>query len=159
MFSRAVRRLYTPRASGSTPSARLTASASVAVSWPSTSTRPSSGFISVYSMRKVVVLPAPLGPSRPVISPSRAAKLTPSTAFTTPARVLKDLCKSFALIMCSVLGARGSRFPAVERSERRHVAQAVQALGVERLAVGGLEELAEQFGHATDRHCAVALAA
>ena len=52
-------------------------------------------------MRSVVVLPAPLGPSRPVISPSRAAKLTPSTAFTTPVRVLKLLCRSFAVIMVS----------------------------------------------------------
>ena len=31
-------------------------------------------------MRSVVVLPAPFGPSRPVISPSRATKLTSSTA-------------------------------------------------------------------------------
>src|SRR3546814_3894155 len=33
-------------------------------------------------MRSVVVLPAPLGPSRPVISPSRASKPTSSTATT-----------------------------------------------------------------------------
>ena len=39
-------------------------------------TWPRSGFSSVYSMRSVVVLPAPLGPSRPVISPSRALKVT-----------------------------------------------------------------------------------
>jgi hypothetical protein len=64
---------------------------------------PRSGCISVYSMRSVVVLPAPLGPSSPVISPSRAVKLTPSTAFTTPVRVLKLLCKSFAVIICAFL--------------------------------------------------------
>ena len=48
------------------------------------STLPASGFISVYNMRSVVVLPAPFGPRRPVISPSRAVKLTPSTALTLP---------------------------------------------------------------------------
>ena len=44
MFSRAVRRLYTPRASGSTPSERRTASASTYASRPSTRTLPRSGF-------------------------------------------------------------------------------------------------------------------
>src|SRR5690606_26810240 len=82
MFSRAVRRLYTPRASGSTPSARRAATGSSATSRPSTRTRPLSGAISEYSMRSVVVLPAPLGPSRPVIWPSCATKPTSSTATT-----------------------------------------------------------------------------
>src|SRR5262245_10550083 len=37
-------------------------------------------------MRMVVVLPAPLGPSKPKISPGRASKLMLSTAFTWPRR-------------------------------------------------------------------------
>src|SRR5258705_11216811 len=41
---------------------------------------PASGVTSVASMRCSVVLPAPFGPSRPVIAPSAARKLTPSTA-------------------------------------------------------------------------------
>jgi hypothetical protein len=47
MFSRAVSRLYRPRASGSTPSCLRTASASTLASMPSTSTWPLSGVISV----------------------------------------------------------------------------------------------------------------
>ena len=38
------------------------------------------------SMRKVVVLPAPLAPSRPKISPLRTRKLTRSTAVKLPKR-------------------------------------------------------------------------
>ena len=68
---------------------------------PSTVTLPRSGVISVYSMRMVVVLPAPLGPSSPVIWPSWAVKLTPSTAVTFPVLVLKDLCRSLAMIIRS----------------------------------------------------------
>src|SRR5205823_2066278 len=37
-------------------------------------------------MRIIVVLPAPLGPSRPNTSPALASKLTPSTASTWPRR-------------------------------------------------------------------------
>ena len=47
--------------------------------------RPASGSISAASMRSVVVLPAPLGPSRPVMRPSSAVKSTPCTACTTRA--------------------------------------------------------------------------
>ena len=43
---------------------------------------PLSGFITAYSILSVVVFPAPFGPSRPVIAPSCATKLTPSTAVT-----------------------------------------------------------------------------
>ena len=39
------------------------------------------------SMRKVVVLPAPLGPRRPKISPRRTSKLTWSTATKSPKRL------------------------------------------------------------------------
>src|SRR5690606_17303282 len=105
-------------------------------------------------MRSVVVLPAPLGPSRPVISPSRASKPTSSTATTRawslplPGKVLR---RCSAMIMCGVLGsgrARRSRLPAVERGEGGHVAEVVQALAVERLRVRGLDEAREQLGHA-----------
>ncbi len=46
---------------------------------------------SVAIIRSVVVLPAPFGPSRPVVSPSAAAKDTPRTASTRarPCRVLR----------------------------------------------------------------------
>ncbi len=45
---------------------------------------PPSGTISVASMRSSVVLPAPLGPSRPVIWPSGATNDTSRTACTSP---------------------------------------------------------------------------
>ena len=46
----------------------------------SASTRPS-------SIRRVVVLPAPFGPRKPVTAPSRALKLRSSTAVTSPKRL------------------------------------------------------------------------
>src|SRR5688572_413191 len=117
-------------------------------------------------MRSVVVLPAPLGPSRPVIWPSWAWKLTPSTALTTPLRVLKDLWRSWAVIMGLGRSRRGdarepggSRLPSVERGERRHVAEAVQAAGIERPGLQRLDELADQLRRAAHGHRAVALAA
>ena len=45
----------------------------VATSMPSTAHRPASGAMSAASMRSVVVLPAPFGPSRPVIEPFGAS--------------------------------------------------------------------------------------
>jgi hypothetical protein len=40
----------------------------------------------VLIIRNVVVFPAPLGPSRPKISPGRHSKLTSETAGTHPSR-------------------------------------------------------------------------
>src|SRR5688572_24105587 len=111
-------------------------------------------------MRSVVVLPAPLGPSSPVISPSRASKWTPSTARTVPVLVLKLLCRSFAMIMKSVLvGARGSRFPSVEAGERWYVADRIQAFGVELSGIRRFEELADQLGQAAHAADVVTLSA
>src|SRR5262245_44956376 len=47
---------------------------------------PPVGRSTVHRMRMVVVLPAPLGPSSPKISPGRASKLTEATAWTMPRR-------------------------------------------------------------------------
>jgi hypothetical protein len=49
--------------------------------------------------------------------------------------------------------------PSVERGERRHVAQRVQAAGIERLGIGLVDELAEQARHAAGIERAMALAA
>src|SRR4051812_24690311 len=113
-------------------------------------------------MRSVVVLPAPLGPSRPVISPSRASKPTSSTATTgrllsLPGKVLR---RCSATIMCVVLSERArSGFPAVEGSKRRRIRHRLQAFGVERLGVGAIDELREQLRHAAGADDVVALAA
>ena len=50
------------------------------MSCPATRPVPLVGTDIVVSIRTVVVLPAPLGPSTPITEPSGTAKLTPSTA-------------------------------------------------------------------------------
>ena len=45
---------------------------------------PASGFSSVVRMRTSVVLPAPLGPSRPSTSPPATSRSTPASAWTSP---------------------------------------------------------------------------
>src|SRR5262245_49394728 len=66
------------------PSARLAASGALARSWPSISTRPAVGLSRPAIIRIVVVLPAPLGPRNPWISPSATSRLTPFTATKSP---------------------------------------------------------------------------
>ena len=51
-------------------------------------TSPSSGRSSVAQIRMVVVLPAPLGPMKPQISPGCTAKETSSTAVNLPKRLV-----------------------------------------------------------------------
>ena len=51
---------------------------------PSNQTSPSSGVIIPMVERKLVVLPAPFGPSRPTISAASTSKLTPSTTLRRP---------------------------------------------------------------------------
>ena len=53
---------------------------------------PASGLSTVYNMRSVVDLPAPFGPSKPVIWPSRALKLTPRTAAIVAERLAEAAC-------------------------------------------------------------------
>jgi hypothetical protein len=59
---------------------RRTASGSLMMSWPATRPVPLVGTLNVVSIRVVVVLPAPFGPSRPSTVPCGTTKLTPSTA-------------------------------------------------------------------------------
>src|ERR1700691_4081857 len=47
--------------------------------------------MSVVSIRTIVVLPAPLGPSSPKTSPRRTSKLTWSTAVNAPKRLVRSL--------------------------------------------------------------------
>ena len=58
------------------------------MSCPATIAVPLVGGTSVVSMRISVLFPAPLGPSRPKISPLRTVKLTLSTASSAPKRLL-----------------------------------------------------------------------
>ena len=66
------------------PMLRRTASGSFRMSWPFRDAVPWLGVMTVASIRSVVVLPAPFGPSRPKISPARTSNETRSTAWTAP---------------------------------------------------------------------------
>jgi len=60
-------------------------------SWPATVAEPSSIGSNVVSSLMVVVLPAPLGPSRPRIEPGGTEKLNPSTARVSPNRLRRPV--------------------------------------------------------------------
>src|SRR5688500_9256263 len=136
MFSRAVRRVYSPRASESMPMRARTASGSRAASWPSTFAVPCVGATSVEIMRSVVVLPAPFGPRRPVIAPSGAVKVTWRTACTSP--------KCFARSLTSIMRIRASR----RGAQRQHEERARNALQAARIEVPRASRADERFDEA-----------
>src|SRR3979409_2554859 len=69
---------------------------------PPTEARPSSAELSVARIRIVVVLPAPLGPTKPKISPFGTVKVTSSSATWPP----YALCRfSTAIMSCSFLSS------------------------------------------------------
>ena len=76
-------------------------------SFPSTVTEPSDGFKMPQMVRMVVVLPAPLAPKKPKISPRRTSKLTPSTAWKSPnatTRFFTLITISFSFMVQKYLG-------------------------------------------------------
>src|SRR5216684_8962746 len=83
-FSSAVSSGSEVSACGITPIESRTPSGSRRISCPATRAVPEVGGVSVVSMRISVVLPAPLGPSRPKISPSVTSKLISFTATSSP---------------------------------------------------------------------------
>src|SRR5688572_2986206 len=88
---------------------------------PSISASPWSGFSTVYNMRSVVDLPAPLGPNKPVICPSRALKLTPRTAATLPKDLQSPRASSISDPRTGSWGRPG------ERGEEGHGRQLLRA--------------------------------
>ncbi len=82
--SRAVSEGHAPSASGIQPTSRLASCGCVTGSTPPTRSSPSSGASSEASMSSRVVLPAPFGPTRPVIRPAWASNPTSRTAWTSP---------------------------------------------------------------------------
>src|SRR5579864_5242635 len=74
---------------------------SVVSSHPATRAVPPLGGMIVASMRSVVVLPAPLGPRKPKISPACTRRSTPSTATTSRCRDLKTRRKPCVSITAS----------------------------------------------------------
>src|SRR5207245_3868174 len=99
--------------SGMKPSEALAASGSRARSWPLMVTVPLVGLSRPAIMRMVVVLPAPLGPRKPWISPGSTERLTPSTAVKEPYDLTTD---ATALMRCVGLErAMGRAGPVEER--------------------------------------------
>ena len=66
------------------PAAQILCGASPVMSLPSKATRPASGVWKPAMAANSVVLPAPLGPIRPTISPCRTSSDAWSTAFRPP---------------------------------------------------------------------------
>ena len=64
---------------------------------PATVNEPAVGRRIVVSSRIVVVFPAPLGPSKPTMSPCSATKLRPSTALRGPKRLLRPITSSVGM--------------------------------------------------------------
>ena len=91
-----------PRDSGATRTPRAPSKNTV----PSTVIRPRSGSSRPATLRSVVVLPQPEGPSRVNISPGRTSKLTSSTARTrpSPARPLSSAAKLLEIPRTDTMG-------------------------------------------------------
>src|SRR5689334_6994875 len=103
--------------SGMKPREDLACSGSRARSWPLIVIRPAVGLSSPAIMRMVVVLPAPLGPRKPWISPGSTERLTPSTAVNDPYLLTSA---STAIMPSGGLGpAVGAAVPARDRDLQR----------------------------------------
>src|SRR5262249_5179806 len=94
-FSAAVRSSYRASTWGAMPIWRRT-SGRVGSAAPLTDTAPASGRRAPAIMWMVVVLPAPLGPSSPKVSPRASSRLTPSTATTRPYALRSPLARIMA---------------------------------------------------------------
>src|SRR5512145_1996945 len=110
-------------------------------SWPSYRTPPASGAVMPMSIRSVVVLPAPLGPRKPKISPDRTSKDRSRTACRSPKRFEIPCTSRMGVIAApprpdpsSLLGAR----PGLARHRlQRLQLLALQARVERRQAVAG----------------------
>src|SRR2546423_1544909 len=95
---------------------RRTLSGSRRTSYPATRAVPLVGCVRVVIIRTVVVLPAPLGPSRPSTVAGGTAKLTPSTAglsTAVPPNLLTRSTASIAGVMPPTVSARTDTGPLV----------------------------------------------
>src|SRR5215469_10429164 len=81
------------------PKARRTSIGSLTGSWPATLSDPSLGLSTVVSILIVVVLPAPLGPRKPKMTPSGTANETWSSAVKPLKRLTSSRAAMVALII------------------------------------------------------------
>src|SRR6516162_2376259 len=125
MFSAAVSSLSRLGSWNTMPKARRTSSGSLTGSWPEIKSRPSLGLSTVVSILIVVVLPAPLGPRKPKMTPSGTA----NEAWSTAVKPLKRLTRSRASMIAPIIFRRaavrrgGSRQPGSEVRGRREAAE------------------------------------
>ena len=108
-FSRPVSRASTVASWAARPSTWRAAWGSASTSMPETRAEPASGTLSVVSTRTAVVLPAPLGPSRPHTVPRGTSKLTPSRAVFSPNRLMRPSTSMAFSTDMSLPWARGRR--------------------------------------------------
>src|SRR5688572_20680953 len=97
-------------------------------------------------MRREVVFPAPLGPSRAVTQPSWARNDTSSTASFVP----KRFCSPWASIIVASLRRGAGRI-----DHERRPADLADARGVDPLGPALLDELGDQVRHAAGHGCVV----
>src|SRR5512132_4070057 len=106
---------------------------------PATVTSPASRVSRPQAMEMMVVLPAPLGPSRPYVSPTSMWKLTSSTATRSP-KVLRSPAHTS-------IGPVTGRPYRSEALEDRHVGLAAAlAHRLEAVAAAGALQLGQQRG-------------
>src|ERR1700730_367733 len=135
-----------------TPIASRTRPGSRATSKPATNPWPEVGTISVVNIRLSVVLPAPLGPSRPNSSPRRTSKLTWSTAVKAPKRLVSSRaciaadCDSIVARKCDLDGH--SRFHLSGRLQNPHL----DVKGADVLAPAANVGLGRELALLSDRH-------
>ena len=92
------------------PIRERTRCASRTTSWPSTLAEPPSGRSRVARIRTVVVLPAPLGPSRASTLPAGTARSTPASARWVPRVLLSPVVRTAYGSATGVSYGRGVRF-------------------------------------------------
>src|SRR3981081_4633839 len=100
---------------------------------------PTSGAMTVYKMRSVVDLPAPFGPSSPVMRPSAARKLTSRTAVTRP--------KCFLRLLASITGVTRLGWRAAERHKERHGPVVLSARNIQTFDAATIDEVRHHAVH------------
>src|SRR5512135_3280834 len=80
---------YSDTRSGKYPTTLRARSESLTTSYPAMTARPDVGGNTPHRMRMVVLLPAPLGPRKPTISPRSTANDTSEMAVNVPNRFVK----------------------------------------------------------------------
>src|ERR1039457_2557206 len=105
MFSSTVRSWYKPKRCAMYPIWSSPAPAPRPPVWPATRALPSLGSISPHSMRSVVVLPAPSGPTSPKISPLATVRSRWSTAVSVPKRLVRPLVSMMVSMILSMVAS------------------------------------------------------